>query len=153
MDAGGNMGRLQLICCSQPYSLSMLKTAGITLLLLIPLVANQLAVNGYTRTSLILYGLSLIVFIAAAGIFGLRVLLSLFKQDHEAAVKAVIGMIIALGMVLLTAVLMVASNPADRARTSGRCPEQMNQGVSDGSEQFDQAKDLDNHVFSVDSLG
>lgn len=95
----------------------MFKTIGVVLLLIMPFAAMQFAVNDFPRTGLILHGFSLIVFIAAAGIFGLRVLLSLFKQDHETAVKAVVGMVVALGMVLLTAVLMVASNPAGRAKS------------------------------------
>lgn len=106
----------------------MFKTAGIIFLFLMPFAAIWFAANGYTQTGLILHGLSLIVFIAAAGIFGLRVLLSLFKQDHETAVKAVVGMVVALGMVLLTALLMVASNPGDRT------------------------KSIDNQVVPVDSL-
>lgn len=99
-------------------------------LLLLPLVATWLAVHDYPRVGLALQGVSLIIFIAASGIFSIRILLSLFKQDHETAVKAVIGLIVALGMVLLTAVLMAASNPADRARTSGLGMEGSNQNIS-----------------------
>lgn len=130
----------------------MFKTIGIVLLLIMPFAAMQFAVNGFPRTGLVLQGLSLIAFIAAAGIFGLRVVLSLFKQDHETAVKAVVGMVIALGMVLLTAVLMVASNPADLARTSGLRPERLRQGITDWSEQFIHTKAIGNDHVPVDRL-
>ncbi len=85
--------------------------------LLLPFIATQLSVNGYHLTGLALNGLALILFVAAAGVFGLRVLLSLFKQDNPTALKSILLMLAALGMVLLTTLLMMSSNQVTKPVT------------------------------------
>jgi sulfur carrier protein ThiS len=85
------------------------------LLLLLPFGILVLFRQGFTGTGLVMSAIALIIYILATGFYGLKILMNLFKQDYDHAMEAVFGLLASLGLVLLTVLIMVGNNPADRA--------------------------------------